>query len=271
MHVYIEESHWWEQVARYVKTWGLYVRAVDDNARMATEYRNTDEFRGATFRDCDMTGVRIVSSIVDDLWIAGFDGTAGRVVVDDVDVTTYVAAELDRRFPERVRLRAAESLDDFRSLWATLSDLWAGTIERAGALTEARLQQRIDGEWSFVETLRHLVFGIDTWVGRMLHGESMPWHPLGLPPTDSAGAGAAHMGLDLVAQPSFAEVAEVYATRRARVDEEFASVTDLTDVRTAAPVPGAEPESLTVGDCLTVLLHEHYAHRRFAERDLAAP
>src|SRR4051794_41964243 len=84
---------------------------------MAEVYEHTEAFRGAVFRDCDMRDVRIVSSFVDGLVISGFSGTAGPVVVDDVDVSGYVAAELDRRYPERGRGRAAPTVAGLRAAW----------------------------------------------------------------------------------------------------------------------------------------------------------
>ena len=110
------------------------------------DYTYTDAFRGATFRDCDLRDVRMVSSFVDGLVIRGFSGQAGPVLVDDVDVSGYVAAELDRRYPERIRVREARSLAELRAAWAELSGLWAETLERAGTLPEAVLQERVDGE-----------------------------------------------------------------------------------------------------------------------------
>src|SRR3712207_1577875 len=101
---------------------------------------------GATFRDCDMRGVRIVSSYVDGLVVAGFSGRSGPVIVDDVDVSGYVASELDRRHPERLRLREARGADDLRALWAEVEGLWDDTLDRAGALPEAVLQERAHGE-----------------------------------------------------------------------------------------------------------------------------
>src|SRR3954454_3306119 len=106
------------------------------------------DLNGATFRDCDMSGVRIVSSMVDGLVVSGFSGRSGRVVVDDVDVSAYVAAELDRRHPERVRLRDARNADDLRTVWSELERLWDETLARAGRLPEAALHERVDGEWS---------------------------------------------------------------------------------------------------------------------------
>lgn len=247
---------------------------------MAAEYTDTDAFRGArfrsvdlagaTFRDCDLTGVRIVASAVADLRVSRHGGS-GRVAVDDVDVTAYVAAELDRRHPERVRLRAMRTADDYRAMWDTLERLWSDTFARAERLPEAARHERVDDEWSFVETLRHLVLAVDVWVGRMIRDEPKPYHRLGLPPTDHPAAGAAELGIDLDARPSYAEVVALYADRRARVREVVAAVTGagLTEIRTAAPTPEWGVESHPVGECLRVVLEEHCEHRRFAVRDLA--
>ncbi|WP_448614107.1 DinB family protein [Modestobacter sp. URMC 112] len=229
------------------------------------------DLSGATFRDCDMSGVRIVSSMVDGLVVSGFSGRSGRVVVDDVDVSAFVAGELDRRHPERVRLREARTTDDLRAVWADLERLWDGTIARAGRLTEATLQERVDDEWSFVETLRHLVLAVDSWVGGWLRGEEAPFSPLGLPPTDLAVGEWPTIGLDPGARPSYAEALALFADRRARVRQALHEVTDaeLDDTRTAAPVPAWGEETHSVRTCLRVVLEEHCEHRRFAERDLA--
>jgi DinB superfamily/Pentapeptide repeats (8 copies) len=227
---------------------------------------------GATFRDCDMRGVRIVSSFVDGLVVSGFDGKAGPVVVDDVDVSAYVAAELDRRHPERVRLRDARSVDDLRAVWSDLERLWDDTLARAGRLPEAALQERVHGEFAFVETLRHLVFAVDTWVGGWLRGNAAPFSPLGVPPTDLAPEEWPSIGLDPEARPSCADAIALFADRREHVREALDDVTDaqLDEPRTSTPVPAWGEETHPVGECLRVVLQEHCEHRRFAERDLAA-
>jgi hypothetical protein len=248
---------------------------------MPAEYTHTDEFRAATFRqcdltratfrECDLTGVRIIGSQVTGLQISGFDGVAGTVVVDDVDVTAFVAAELDARHPERVQLRAMRTADDHRAMWDSVEHLWADTVARAERLPESALDEQVAGEWSFVETLRHLVFATDGWAGRMLLDRPMPYHRLALPPTDYPPEKAPEVGLDLDARPAYAEVLAVYAERRALVRRVLADLADgdLAQVRTGELAPVWGLESHSVAHCLGVLLREHCEHRRFAERDLA--
>jgi uncharacterized damage-inducible protein DinB len=244
------------------------------------QHARTDAFRGARFhladltgvrfRDCDLRGASITSCAVDGLRVDGFDGAAGRVVVDGVDVSAYVAAELDRRHPERVQLRAVRTADDHRAMWTTVERLWAGTIARARSLPEAARHERVDGEWSVTETLRHLVFAIEVWIDRLATGGGAPHHPLALPPTDMSDD-APRLGLDLDARPSFDEVVALHAERTASVRGVLDGLIDerLTEVRTASAGPQGGEESHTVGECLLVVAHEHCAHHRFAERDLA--
>ena len=247
---------------------------------MSDTYDEKDSYRGAafhrvdltgaTFRDCDLANVRIASSRVDNLNISGFDGRAGTVVIDDVDVTAYVESELDRRHPERVRLRALESADDYRAMWQLLDQLWTTTLEDARRLPEQLTTERVDGEWSLVETLRHLVFAIDTWVGRFIRQDERPFHRFGLPPTDFPATEASSLGLDLTASPSFEEAVAVHAERRTGVQAVLVDLADaqLHDMRTAVlPVWGEE--SQPISECLAVVFNEHCEHRRFAVRDLA--
>ena len=139
-------------------------------------------------------------------------------------------------------------------------------------LPEETLQERVHDEWSFVETLRHLAFAVDTWIGGWLRGETAPFSPLGVPPTDLAPEEWPSIGLDPEARPSFAEAAALFADRRERVRTALAAATDaqLDEPRTGTPVQAWGEETHDVGECFRVVLEEHIEHRRFAERDLAA-
>ncbi len=121
--------------------------------------------------------MKIVDSWLIDISLSGL---IGNLLVNDVDVVPFVEAELDRRHPERVRLRDMNSPDEYRAMWATIEGLWSETVTRAQRLPEPMLHERVDDEWSFVETLRHLIFATDAWASRTIHDEPMPYDRLGL-------------------------------------------------------------------------------------------
>jgi uncharacterized damage-inducible protein DinB len=250
-----------------------------DSLRGATFHRrdlsgatfDTCTLEGANFRDCNLSGVIVVSSYVDHLRVSSAHGAGGTVIVDDVDVSEYVAAELDRRFPERVGLRNLTTPDDYRALFATLEARWDDTLQRAERLPEAARHERVDGEWSLVETLRHLVFADDCWIRRQYRETADAFHPLALPTTDYPLDQRAELALDDDAQPSYDEVVALFRERRGRLRELLASLSsaDLERLRTAIIAPAWGEETHTGAACLKVLLEEHASHRRYAERDLA--
>ncbi len=213
---------------------------------------NNAAFRGATFMvadlagarfvDCDMTGVKIIDAALIGVDVSGY---VDRLVVNGVDVTAFVDAELDRRHPERVQLREMRTADDYRAMWDTVERLWSGTVARAERLPEPALHERVAEEWSFVETLRHLVYIADAWASRTVLDEPRPYHPLGLPQTAYAPADAAELGMDLDARPSYADVLTARVERMALIRDIVDGLTDaeLERMCTRAPVPGF-PEGL---------------------------
>ena len=227
------------------------------------------DFTGANFRDCDLRQVKITDSWLVDVSLSGL---VGNLVVNDVDVTAFVEGELDRRHPERVQLREKRTADGYRAMWDTIERLWAGTVARAGRLPGPALHQRVDGEWSFVETLRHLVFATDKWAGYMIVNKPLPYHPLGLPQPGCTPAAAAALGIDPGARPPLAEVLEVRGTRMRMVHGIVDGLTDddLERVCPRLPAPGYPEEVRSVGFCLGVVMKEECEHRRYAVRDLAA-
>ncbi len=227
------------------------------------------DFTGANFRDCDLRQVKITDSWLVDVRVSGL---VGSFVVNDVDVTAFVEGELDRRHPERVQLRAMRTADDYRAMWDTIERLWSGTVARAGRLPEPVLGLRVDDEWSFIETLRHLVFATDAWAGRAILDEPMPYHRLGLPHSSYPPADAAALGIDLGARPSLAEVKEVRASRMALVRGIIDGLTaaSLERVCLRPPSPGHPEETRSAGRCLRVIMQEECEHRRYAVRDLTA-
>ena len=222
----------------------------------------------AVFRDCDLRGVRIVDSWLTDIEISGL---LGRTVVNDVDVTAVIEAELDRRAPERVPAREAETADELRAAWQQIQDSWQATMERARRLPQSAWYERVNGEWSLLETLRHLVFVVDAWLSRPVLDEPAPFHHLGLTHSSHPPEAAAALGIDLAARPTLDEVVAVVTDRSALMDRVLDGLTDADTGRLClrSPAPGYPEEPRTVRACIGVVLREHAEHLRYARRDLA--
>jgi uncharacterized damage-inducible protein DinB len=160
-----------------------------------------------------------------------------------------------------------EDAQGFRDAWGDAQQRWAATIDRARCLSDDQLNERVDGEWSVVETLRHLVFVTDSWVSRGMLGVRAPYHPLGLPPTGMKAV----KGLDLDARPSLDQVLSLRADRTRMVDRVMALLSDdeLDEERRVSgpghPRAGVWP----VRRCALAVVTEEWRHRDYAERDLA--
>jgi hypothetical protein len=237
-----------------------------DNVDLSDATFRRVRLRGARFRSVDMSNVHIRGSVLRDVEISA---EVQRLVVNSVDVMPLVEAELDRLHPERVKLRP-EDAAGFRDAWAIIEELWHETVERARGLQPALLHERVDGEWSFVETLRHLVFATDSWVRRVLLGVPAPWDPLDLPWDEMPDTPGVPRDRD--ARPTLDEVLALRADRMASVRDFLRDLTDDRLAGTTEPVlapgwPGSESFPVLVP--LSIVLNEEWWHRQFAERDLA--
>ena len=231
-----------------------------------SEFYDADLSR-ATFRAVAFHGVVMRGVELGDVTI---DGEIKNLVINGVDVAPLVDAELDRRDPDRVKMRPTDPAG-FREAWDIVERLWDGTVERARGLDPELLHESVDGEWSFIETLRHLVYATDAWVRRAILGDPSPWHPLDLPwdeMPDTPGTPR-----DREARPSLDEVLELRRDRMATVRTVIDGLTDESLAAQTEPVeaPGwPPPRSFPVRECLLTVLNEEYWHRQFAERDLDA-
>jgi uncharacterized protein YjbI with pentapeptide repeats len=133
------------------------------------EFRAVD-LSHARLRGVDMTGVALRGvELVD----ARIDGEIQNLLINGVDVAPLVNAELDRPYPDRAKMRPTDPAG-FREAWDIVERLWDGTVARARSLAPELLHESVDGEWSFIETLRHLVFATDAWVRRAILGDPSP-------------------------------------------------------------------------------------------------
>jgi len=229
----------------------------------------------AVFTASDLSGARIRGTDLHRVVMTGVEMSEGRIegeilklVVNGVDVVPLVEAELDRRDPDRVRMRPTDAAG-FRTAWDVVERRWDGTVERARGLDPALLHESVDGEWSFVETLRHLVFATDAWVRRVILGDPAPWDPLDLPWDEMRDRPG--IPRDRTVRPTLDEVLALRRDRMQTVRRVLDGLTDedLDTRTTPVEAPGwPPPESFVVRECLLIVLTEEWYHRQFAERDL---
>ena len=224
------------------------------------------DFTGARFRNVDLTGTVIRGAVLVNVEI---DALIQDVRINGVDVVPLVEAELDRRYPDRAKMRPVDPAG-FAEAWDILGRLWDQTVERARRLPPELLHESVDGEWSFIETLRHLAFAAEVWVLRAILGDPSPWDPLSLPwdeMRDTPG-----VPRDRAARPSLDVVLTLRRDRLATVGRVIDGLTDESLAGQTEPVegPGYPPaRHWPVRECLLTLLNEEWEHRLYAERDLA--
>jgi len=225
-----------------------------------------EDLTGAEFRECDLSGARLVGVVMQNVEI---DGLVSNLTVNGVEVMPYVEAELDRRHPVRVLIRSDEP-GDLRKAWRQLGDDWLTTIERVRSLPAGIEHQGVDGEWSMVETLRHLVFVHDSWFRRCVLGLTEPFTAMGL--ASPFVPNQEELGLDRSARPRLDEVLVVRARQASEIEAWLAGVTP-EQLSQSAPVPDDDrwppyAKGRSVQQCLVTVFNEEWEHQRFCLRDL---
>jgi DinB superfamily/Pentapeptide repeats (8 copies) len=220
------------------------------------------QFRGVYMSGVVMRGVELVNVEI--------YGEIVNMTVNGVDVWPLVDAELNRRYPDRAKMRPADAAG-FAQAWDILERLWAQTIERAGGFPPELLHESVDGEWSFIETLRHLVFATDSWIRRAIQGDPSPWDPLDLPWDEMPDTPGVPRDRDV--HPSLDAVLELRRDRMSSVRQVIEGLTDASLDSETEPVEGPgwpPPRSFAVREILLIILNEEWEHRLYAERDLDA-
>jgi hypothetical protein len=220
----------------------------------------------AEFRECDLTRARLIGVVMQD---AVIDGLVSNLVVNGVEVASYVEAELDRRHPVRLLIRSADPAD-LREGFGQLRAGWAATAGRLRGMAGGCEHKRVGGEWSAVETLRHLVFVHDSWFRRCCLGSTEPFTAIGLAPEYVLNQ--QEQGLDRAAAPSLDEVLAVRGVQGTELERWLSTVT-AAQLSAPAPVPAGQgwppyARGKSVLECVRVVLGEEWAHHGFCVRDL---
>ena len=230
------------------------------------------EFRAVNLSDARFRAVRMVGIVMRGVELSGVDihGEIGDLTINGVDIGPFVNAELDKRYPDRAKMRPIDAAG-YREAWDIIERLWGSTVERARGLAPELLHESVDGEWSFIETLRHLVFATDAWIRRAILGDPSPWEPLDLP-WDEMGD-TPGIPRDRNVRPSLDVVLELRRDRMATVREVVDGLTDESLAGHTDPVVGPgwpAPIAYPVHECLLTVVNEEWEHRLYAERDLDA-
>lgn len=181
--------------------------------------------------------------------------------------------ELDRRHPERLKLRPRD-VEGLRDAFTVVEELWVPTIARARRLSPPKLHDRVNGEYSFVETFRHLLFAWDAWLPRIVLRVPDGYHPWAVPPDLPGDAGRAVMWSfdagwsSCDAAPELDPVLDVRAERLAYVCDYLSDATS-EGLNSPGTPPPWYPHECSVLFCFRVVLNEEWWHHQYAIRDLA--
>ena len=249
------------------------------------DFDTTDNLRGSTFRDVSLADssfreVNFAGSVFREAYFGGvrmsgvqleesvIDGSVEGLIINGVEVEPLIEAELDRRHPGRSLLRSADA-DELQAGWAWLEQEWKVTTDEALARGDDDLRLRVNDEWSFLETLRHLVFATDSWLAVGILGRTS-FDPLGL-----AGPwlNPATCNLRYDLEPTTNDVLAARARGQALVRDYLATATNASLSIETTPPPGVgwpPPHPMTALARLHVVLIEEWWHLQFARRDMAA-
>jgi len=212
---------------------------------------------GTTIRNANLEGLCIEDANIDGLTVLGFR-------VDDL-----IEAELDRRDPERARLKMRDPYDPgaVREVMSQLEELRAAFRQRLRATDARLLAARPDAdEWSALENVRHMLFAEDLYLNRLILQNDKPWNRLGLLPDFLLS----REGYEGVGSESSDDLETVLAAWNAVYVDLQAFSVDLTPEKLHSPARNLDGELVkTVGEILQGLARHDLEHIRQAEAALA--
>ena len=225
---------------------------------------------GTKFNEARVRGIEMRNARVTGAWLLNAEiyGDFEGLKMNGIEVAPLIEAEIERLHPVLKQLRTLRTADELRANLETAFGIWDALLDRASALDESVLHERVDDEWSFVETLRHLIYATDCWFRHVVLDLPEPFHALALSHSEAHGMDP---GIDLDASPSLAETLAVWRANQDELRRFAADVTDDDLARTyAATTPGHPYGKHSVRTVFWVIGNELYWHSTYAERDLNA-
>ena len=146
-------------------------RATFEDVNLAGASIHNANLAGATIRNANLAGFTIEDANIRGLTVFGFQ------------VDQLISAELDRRDPERVRLRMADICDPecVRSVLNRLAEVRRAFYSLLRSTDPKLLSTRpAPDQWSIIENIRHLLFAEDMYLNRWILQNDEPWCKLGL-------------------------------------------------------------------------------------------
>jgi hypothetical protein len=218
-----------------------------DDVNLAGARINNANFAGSRIHDANLADVAI-----DGCYVKG-------MTIDGVLVEPLIAAELDRRDPERRRLRMSDRHDPacVRSVLSHLATLRAVFCEQIRGASLEMLTRRPDPEhWSAVEHARHLIFVEDMYLNRWILGNSAPRPKIGLLPSFLAG----NPDYAVVGSEPSTDVEMLLATWGETCERilELAARLGVDDLRREIEIADARPG--TVGNALQIVAQHERDH-----------
>ena len=222
---------------------------------------------GASFYDVNVSDATIRSATVANLSIT--DSYIRGLTIDGIRVDLLIEAELDRRDPERVRLRITDTEDPecIRAVMARLDEVRSMFYATLRAASPGVLVRRPSPqEWSALECVRHLVFAEELYVNRWILRNDEPWSRLGLLP-DFLASGVGYGDVGAAPTKDLESALAAWDTIHTRTREVLRSLTpevlrrDTSDVDFGQGKVGGVLRGMALHD----LLHVRQAEAAIAE------
>jgi hypothetical protein len=229
--------------------------AVFHNVNLQKAHFEDVNLSSATIRNATLENFSIDDSYIKGLTISGFD------------IHQLISDELDRRDPERVRLRMTDRYnpENVRIGMQRLDEVRQAFHQALLATNPDLLNTRpAPGEWSVVEIVRHLLYSEDLFLNRRILGNQEPWNPLGLLP-DFLIDHPAYAGVGSEPTEDIAKLLEAWEAIHAHMHAFVASVTEAV---LRSPLRDLAYGNGTVGDVLQGMAHHDLDHIRQAEETI---